>query len=393
MASREMPAVDLDAEHLLRTASAETGLEDFGDGSFLPALEMLVHSLSTEASLNAIGRHMQYQRILNSLKNRLRTELWFSRHPEIEDEVLAPPLVIVGMTRTGTTLLHRILASDTRFYAPLWYEVRNPAPYEDWRPLGQDQRIVEARAEVAALLEANPEIAAIHPMDPLGADEEILLLEHSFYSYVPTSFAHAPAYGDFVARADNTRAYQYLRRQLKFLQWQKKQRGEQALRWLLKAPHHLHFMSVLLTVFPGIQVLATHRDPVVSIPSTASFYYNLQLTGSEHADKHVVGREVLDVFARGTGHTLEARENAEAQFHDILFEQTVSEPERVVERIYEFIDLELTSEATAAMAKHRDANKRGDRPAHEYTLEEYGYTEAGIRERFARYCARFIRPV
>lgn len=388
-----MASQELDAEYLLETASAETGLDDFGDASFRPALARLVRSLNTEASLNAIGRYMQYQRILNSLKNRLRMERWFSRHPEIEDEVLAPPVVIVGMTRTGTTLLHRILASDTRFFAPLWYEVRNPAPYDDWEPFGKDQRIVEAQAEVAALLEANPEIAAIHPMDPLGADEEILLLEHSFYSYVPTSFAHAPGYGHFVAHADNTCAYEYLKRQLQFLQWQKRQRGEQAQRWLLKAPHHLHFMSTLLEVFPGIQVLATHRDPVVSIPSTASFYYNLQLTGSEQADKHKVGQEVLDVFARGTEHTLEARANVEAQFHDIRFEQTVSEPERVVERIYAFIDLELTPEASAAMSKHRDANKRSDRPAHEYTLEEYGYTKEAIRERFAQYCSRFIRPM
>ena len=386
----EIPEVELTVEGLLATAIQETGFTDFGCESFRAPFEILVKAFNTEANLNTLGRFMQYQRIINSLKNRLRMEQWIKQHPEILDEQLLPPTVIVGLTRTGTTMLHRILASDSRFYAPLWYEVRNPAPYFDWQPQGRDQRIVEAEADVAQLLKANPEIAAIHPMDPLGADEEILLLEHSFYSYVPNSFAHVPSYSEFVANADNTPAYQYLKRQLQFLQWQKKQRGETAERWLLKAPHHLHFMSTLLKVFPGIQVLATHRDPVVSIPSTASFYYNLWLTCDDDADKLTVASEVLDVFAGGTEHTLEARKNCEEQFFDAWFKDTVAKPFEVIQQMYDFIGMELTAEARAAMEQHRNENKRGDRPSHEYTLEEYGYTKAAIRDKFSAYCQRFI---
>ncbi|MCB1844868.1 MAG: sulfotransferase [Halioglobus sp.] len=388
---QSIPAVSLEADALLAAAREATGFSDFGCDSFRPAFEQLLTALNTEAELNPVGRLLQHQRILNSLNNRLRMEAWIARHPEILDESLLPPVVIVGLTRTGTTMLHRILASDSRFYAPLWYEVRNPAPYMQWQPdATTDQRIVEARAEVDALLASNPELAAIHPMDPTGADEEILLLEHSFYSYVPNSFAHVPSYGRFVADADNTPAYEYLKRQLKFLQWQKKQRGERAQRWLLKAPHHLHFMSTLLRVFPGIQVIATHRDPVVSIPSTASFYYNLWLTGNAQADKRVVAQEVLDVFASGTAHTLRARESREAQFCDIWFEDTVARPQSVIDTIYQFIDIPLTDEALAAMDEHRRNNQRADRPAHAYTLEEYGYTEADIRSRFSAYIDRFI---
>ena len=227
-------------------------------------------------------------------------------------------------------------------------------------------------------------------MDPTGADEEILLLEHSFYSYVPNSFAHVPSYGKFVAEQDNTPAYEYLKKQLQFLQWQKHLRGERAQRWLLKAPHHLHFMSTLLSVFEGIQVVSTHRDPLISIPSTASFYYNLWLTGNDQADKRTVAGEVIDVFASGTAHTLATRESHESQFCDIWFEDTVGKPQAVIEKIYAFINLELTTEANAAMERHRDENRREDRPTHAYTLEEYGYTDSGIRARFEAYCQRFI---
>ena len=387
-----IPSVDLSAEALLTAATDDTGLSDFGDESFRQPFEVLVKALNEEAELNAVGRFMQYERILNSLKNRLRMEEYLKRNPEILEEELLPPVVIVGMTRTGTTMLHRILASDSRFYAPLWYEVRNPAPYMDWDLEQKDQRITEAEAEVAAMLEANPEIASIHPMDPTGADEEILLLEHSFYSYVASSFAHVPTYSDFVARSDNTPAYEYLKRQLQFLQWQKKRRGQQAERWLMKAPHHLHFMDVLLKVFPDAMVIATHRDPVVTIPSTASFYYNLWILGNEKADKKVVAAEVADVFARGVKHTMNTREGNEQRFFDVWFKDTVSRPFEVFGEMYDFINMELTSEAKAAMEQYRDEHKRDDRPPHEYTLEEYGYTEQGINELFADYKRRFIAP-
>ena len=116
--ANHIPEVTLDCDVLLQEAKAQTQLSDFGCESFRPAFERLVRALNEEAELNAVGRYVQYQRILNSLKNRLRMEAWFEYHPEILDEELLPPVVIVGLTRTGTTMLHRILAADSRFHAP-----------------------------------------------------------------------------------------------------------------------------------------------------------------------------------------------------------------------------------------------------------------------------------
>lgn len=385
-----IPEVDLTVDTLLSEAIKAAGLDDFGDLFFMEALGVLVAALNDEAELNAVGRFMQYDRILNSLKNRLRMEEYLKRQPEILEQELLPAVVIVGLTRTGTTMLHRILASDSRFYAPLWYEVRNPAPYLDWDVSQKDQRISEAEAEVAMMLEANPELAAIHPMDPVGADEEVLLLEHNFYSLVPGSFANVPSYDRFVTESDNTAAYTYLRRQLLFLQWQKQQRGETAECWLLKAPQHLLFMDVLLKVFPQIKVIATHRDPVVTIPSTASFYYNLQLMGSDSADKLRVAESVSNIFSLGVQRLMKNREGRESSFLDVWFKDTATRPFEVIGDMYEFIGMELTAEARAAMERHRDEHKREDRPAHEYTLEEYGYTESGLSKQFEEYKRRFI---
>lgn len=385
-----LPEVTLDAPTLLGEAIEVTGLSDFGNDSFREPFEVLVQGLNEEANLNAVGRYLQYQRLLNTLKNRLRLEEYLRRFPEILAEEVLAPVVIVGLPRTGTTMLHRIMASDSRFFAPLWYEVRNPAPYLDWNIDKKDQRLTEAEAEVRAILEANPEIAAIHPMDPLGADEEILLLEHSFYSTVPNAFCHLPTYGEWLTNNDNTPGYNYLKTQLKFLQWQKKRRGQQAERWLLKTPHHLHHMGTLLKTFPDASIIQTHRDPVVTIPSICSFNYNLWITQTDHADKHQLASQWSGLFARGMRHTMAVREKLNDRFVDINFKDSVANPLETASRVYEFIHMPLTREAKAAMEKYREENKREDRPIHDYSLEEYGLTEKSIEEQFKDYRREFI---
>ena len=387
----QMPEVEFDSEKLLQQAQDETGLYDFGPEAFREPFEVLVNALDAEAKLNAVGRFVQYERVLNTLKNRLRLSEYLRRYPQILQEEIAAPVVIVGLPRTGTTMLHRVLASDSRFFAPLWYEVRNPAPFLDWDPQHKDQRLALAEDEVAALLKANPEIAAIHPMDPLGADEDILLLEHSFYSTVPNAFCNLPSYEDWLFSHDNQPGYDYLKLLLQSLQWQKKQSGKDSdnKRWLLKTPHHLHFIDCLLYTFPDAQIIQTHRDPVDTIPSICSFNYNLWITQCDQVSKELVGEQWSNLFANGLRHTMDLREQYIDQFIDISFRDNIKKPIEVAHQIYQFIGVPTTAEADLAMQTYRDENKRDLRPAHNYSLAEFGFTEAGIRLQFEEYCEKF----
>lgn len=391
MSEQEIPPVELTVDGLLQEAQKITGLDNFGDESFREPFEVLVKSLNDEAELNAVGRYTQYQRILNLLCNRLRTEAWIEKYPEILDEEVLAPVVIIGLQRTGSTMFHRVLASDSRFFAPLWYEVRNPAPYMDWDFSANDQRMSEAKAEVAAMLEANPELASIHPMDPLAADEDIMLLEHSFYSTVPDAFCNVPSYGQWNDTHDNTPGYEYLKRLLQFLQWQKKKQGQQAERWLLKTPHHLHHIATLLRVFPDAKIIQTHRDPLQTIPSAASMNYNLWIMCSDNPDATVVGSQWAAKYARGMLHTMETRKARPDAFIDVWYKDTVSNPMVPAQAVYDFIGMEFTKEAKAAMEKWRAENKREDRPSHEYTLEQFGFSEAGLKEQFAAYRTEYLR--
>lgn len=387
-----MAVDELSGDALLEAARRETGLDDFGDPSFREPMRRLFEALNGEARLNDAGRAYFAERIGNVLVTRLRAEDWFRRHPEILEEEIAAPLAIVGLPRTGTTMMHRTIASDHRMYAPLWYEVRNPAPLPGTDfSAGIDPRIAVAEAEVRALLETSPDLASIHPMDARGPDEDIMLLEQSFFSTVPESFAHLPQFGLWLEQQDQRPGYRYLKRLLQFLQWQKKQRGLEAERWVLKAPHHIHFPAVLFETFPDVKVLQTHRDPLQLMPSYGSMMYALIHPLSDAADKVAIARHWCDKWATGMTATLRFRDAGhDDRYLDMWYEDTVSRPLEEIQRLYDFVGVDLTPEARAEMERWRDMNRREARPTHQYTLEEYGFTEEGLKNTFREYRERYI---
>lgn len=389
-----MSGRSLDAVNLLDQAYRETGLSDFGDPSFREPLERLVGALNTEARLNEAGHAYFAERIRNILITRLRAEDWFARHPEILDEEIRAPLVIVGLPRTGTTMMHRTISADRRMYSPLWYEVRFPVPLPGTDfAAGVDPRIAVAEAEVKALLDASPELASIHPMDARGPDEEIMLLEQSFFSTVPESYAHMPQFGVWLEQQDQLPGYTYLRRLLQFLQWQKKRFGLKAERWILKTPHHLHFPAALFATFPDAQVLQTHRDPLQLMPSYASMIYALNHPFSDQVTKEEVGAHWCRKWAAGMRTTMHFRDAGhEARFLDMWYEDTVRNPLDEIQRLYRFVGIDLTDAARAEMERWREMNRRDARPAHQYTLEEYGFTEDALAADFHEYRERYILP-
>ncbi len=387
-----MKEMTLDPDELVQAARAVDGLVDFGDDSYREPLERMAWSLEHEADLNEVGRAVLCQRLVDILSTRLRVQDYLKRFPEIREEEIREPLVIAGLPRTGTTMLHRTIAADPRMFAPLWYEVRFPCPALDWDfTRAGDRRIPEAKAEMQAMVDANPELLSIHPMDALGPDEDIMLLEQSFYSFNTQAFAHIPAFDAWVEAQDHTPGYEYLKLLLQFLQWQKKKTGQQGQRWALKAPHHLHYMDLVFKVFPDAKVVQSHRDPVETIPSLTSLIFGVWVIYSDSADPVVAGEQWARKFANGMRKTMAVREQMPAdRFLDLWFKDTVSQPLVEIRKIYDFLGMELTPEAESEMNQWQEFNRRELRPPHDYTLEQYGFTEAGLREQFAQYRRRFI---
>ncbi|MBK7729904.1 MAG: sulfotransferase [Gammaproteobacteria bacterium] len=381
----------LQAEALLREASAASGLEDFGPDTFREPLRRLVHALNTEARLSADGLRAQHARLVGLLVNRLRVEEVYRLHPEIDSEEIAVAVCIVGLPRTGTTMLHKVLSSDTRFLFPRFHEVRHPVAPDSLRAGAPDDRIAQVEAELKWIVATSPELAAIHPLSSTGAEEEIGLIEHSFYSTSPEAFNYVPEFGRWLGAQDNRPGYSYLLRLLRLLQWQKRRAGEQVGPWLLKSPHHLHYLDLLLECFRDARIVLTHRDPVQTLPSYASMIVALNHLGCETVDPVAVGAYVLERFAASLERATAIRDQFPERFMDVAYRDCVNQPLEVLRRLYAAIGMPFTAAVEVAMESWLEENRRDKRAAHHYAAADYGYTDAGLAQSFAAYRQRFLQ--
>ncbi len=382
-----------DLATVLADAQRKESLTDWGPGEFECPLNVLLADYAG-AELNPIGTHILRSGIVHSLRMRLRAQEWMRRHPEILDERIVAPVVVVGMMRSGTTLLQRLLAADPRFFCAYGWEVVEVAPRLDQRFTGVDPRIAVSEAREAKSRELAPELFAIHPMYAREAEEEIVFLADAFLSHVPESGAHLPHYRSWLDDQDFTPAYAYLHRMLRFLQWQKRQRDSGGAapqrRWVLKSPAHLGYLDKLAAEFPDLHVVHMHRDPRTTIASGASLNATLHAMHADTVDPRRVGEQWLQRMGWTNDRAMAVRDALadDASVTDIAYDDAVADPIGQVARVYDAIGLPLTDEAEAAMRRWlAERPREAARPP--YGLGNYGLRPEQVDERFALYHKRF----
>jgi len=385
------PGDAFEEERLLRSARRVAGGDDFGPEPFLEPLRVLLDSLRS-APLNDLGTMILRGTLLRSLSQRLRTQQWCDAHPEILDERIDAPVVVVGMMRSGTTLLQRVLASDPRLACAYGWEVGEPAPRDGWDAGAPDPRIPDAEAREEQARVFATELFAIHPTYVHEAEEEIVFLADAFLSHIPEASCDVPRYRSWIDTQDFAPAYRWLRRMLQLLQWQKRQRGEARRPFVLKTPAHLGYLETLLAEFPDSHIVHTHRDPVDVIASGASLNATLWRTHCDTVDPHEVGRQWIERMGWSCDRAVAARMHIPAtQVTDVAFVDAVADPIGTAAAVLAAVDLDLTDDAVAAMEAWiaQDA-KRETLPVHRYSPADFGLGESQIRERFADYTARFL---
>ena len=377
----------INANEILDQAKSETGLSDLGEPLFFEGLNRLIDSINNEANLNEIGIQAQPIRIQGLLTNRLRFEEDLKKFPEILDQEIIAPIVIVGLPRTGSTMTHRLLASDPNHTAMLWWEGRYPALLPGEKRGDIEARMELGKAEVDAVVAASPEALDIHPWDYKGADEEILLLEHNFLSTVPESFMALPSYSEWIEEQDHTLAYEDLKKFIQYLQWQNP--GREKKRWVLKSPHHLGFIDKMISVFPDAKIIQTHRDPIKTVPSFCSMCANLFEPLTTNFDKVFIGKHWSNKLTRALNHCMNISEQHPDNFLDLEFLNMIKDPIDEMKKIYEFIGESFGEKTEVAMEAWREENKH-EMGAHKYSLEEYDLTESQINNNFAKYQQKYI---
>ena len=369
----------LSTDRLLEEAARQTGLTDFGEDGFREPLDILLGSLREEARLNELGVFTMHRDILRLLTNRLLTEKAFADDPSMNDTPVDRPLFILGFPRTGTTLLHNLLACDPNArWLRLW-EGLYPAPAP--RSLTDDPRIEQAEQWVADLEKFAPRSATAHKLVARGPEECLWLMEHTFADMIFGARAPIPGYAEWLMtqKADaDPRFYRYYRRQLQMLGAHCRGRH-----WVLKAPRHLSGLAGLLAVFPDARIVQTHRDPSAVLPSMCSLSESLQSPFTDGLDKHALGANSYRQLKWSAEQAREARAPANpAQFFDVHYKELVADPIGTARRIYDYHGYEYSGRFEANMKKWLDGNPRHKHGVHRYTLEEYGLDEGEIRRDF-----------
>jgi hypothetical protein len=372
----------LDEKTLLDKAVERTGLDDFGDTSFLEAFRVLLQAYETEAEFNFIGRVCVHSDTVRTLDNRLRLVADRRRHAAIAAEVIRRPLFITGLPRSGTTFLHALLAQDPDHRAPQVWEVMHPSPPPEAASYARDRRITTTARELKWIDILMPDFKTVHLIDARLPQECIAITNHDFRSYTFESMYHVPSYRAWHDVQDKRPEYEFHRHFLQHLQWR-----TPGKRWVLKAPSHLLALDGLLQVYPDAGIILTHRDPLKVLPSCASFTEVLRRAFSDCVDKVSLAQEVRQRWEEGAGLAVKYRQmpGVQKQFFDVRYPDLVRDPMSMVQRLYEHFNLGLTPAAEGAMQQFLRANPKNKGGVHRYSLEEFGLNPAEERRRFQFY--------
>lgn len=360
--------IKLEKDSLIKAARKNTGLHDLGKDFWDEPLERMIDSINKEARLHPVGRFISKKRIENLLSVRLRAEDWFKKHPEILEQPLYPVNVIIGLQRTGTTKLHRMLASDPNTRALLSWEAINPAPLNGDLKTGSE-RIKMAKISEKALKVMSPGFFAIHPVEHLAPEEDVLLLDVSFLSTTAEATTHVPSYSAWLEKTDQSMAYAYAVKLMKFLQWQRP-----AKQWVLKTPHHLEFLDLAEKYFEDVQFIWTHRNAKEAIPSFLSMVAYSRVLFSNKVDAH----EVAQHWVRKIGYMLERamefrerKENAK-KILDVSYLDLVNDSQLIMEQIYSSRGIEIKKELKQIFQNTERSNPKGKYGTHKYELSDFG---------------------
>ena len=381
--------VSLDLNTLLAEAQQRAGgLDDLGSGPFIDPLNRLLESLEKEAQLNTIGRIIAKERILGHTVNRLGYVEDRKRFPEIALETITKPVFIIGLPRTGTTILHDILAQDPSSRAPLTWETMFPSPPPEAATFHSDPRIAQCAATFPDIDALIPGFKAMHPMGATLSQECVTMMGETMCTPLFHNQFRVPSYQDWLdEEADLSHVYDFHRKQLQHLQ--SRHRRD---RWVLKTGAHMWGLEHLLAIYPDARIVFTHRDPVQSMTSYASLTSLVRSMGSDHVDRKKIAADWTQRLERVLMHAIGIRRDNEypdAIFYDMHFSDFVKDQYAVVENIYQALGLEMTSEAAGKMRAFIDDNPKGKHGVHQYTPEEYGVDPNRVRQVFSNYLERF----
>ena len=392
-ANRPFDADLVMAEALVRQGRTPGDRAALGDDDFVEPLTLFCHGLEHEADLTVMGRWMSRRMILRLLEVRIQLTDYLAADPGTLDEPINQPIFVIGAPRTGTTVMHGVLAQDPAHRAPEGWELLRPVPppHPDPDIRAADPRIPLAGAELVMPQTVASGMLSIHEYSGRMFKECLSAMSFEFRSEEMVSRTDVPTYQGWLDTADFRPAYRTYRRVLQVLQ-----RRMPTRRWVLKSPAHLQGLPALLEVFDDARFVITHRDPTAILPSVTSLIATMRWAHSDRVDFAAIGHHHLELYGRSLDNLIDLIDSGR-----LAPDRTAQVPHRLVSTdgvaaarlVYEQLGMELAPDVEAAMAARVAATPPGKHGEHRYQFEDLGLTRADVRARFARYIDRFDIPV
>jgi hypothetical protein len=380
-------AFPMQASSLKQQAAAAFGLAAFGDDPFAENFATFVAALNDDGVLSAAGRDLTEAEIQRLLCNRLEIRACLADRPAILNEAVDRPIFLMGLPRSGTTFLQNLFDHDDGLRLLRTWETLRPCPPPAADPGSVAPRIAAASAFLNQWRKDVENFDATHLIDVTGPDECALLLNIAFAEAGFQNYLKVPSYFDWLLDAgDLTPAYHFHRNVLQLLQFQAPPR-----RWVLKFPNHMLALAEIRAVHPDAIFIATHRDPVRTLASLCALTEKYRSARYDDCDRHALGREMLHFVGRHLDRFLAFRDGPGGNdgMIDVDYYRLVADPVTTVAEIYDRVGMEMSGPVRAQLAAWTEANPKGKRGAHAYSLTDYGLDFDAVNAAFELYRRRF----
>ncbi len=370
-------------EPLLEAALREAPAKEFRDTSFLPSLEKVLE-IPTRLDMSARGLAGMYANNIRFLVNRLRYEADLERHPEILDEDVSDPIVVLGLPRSGTTKLQRFLSADPNLQATPAYAMFNPAPFPGEQPGDPTPRVAWTQQMMAAVTNTGESYQVMHEFDAYMADESSFVPLANFDYVMQYITAPDPQFLEWARAVDRTSPLGWLKKMLQYLQWQ--DGGKRDRPWLLKNPGHTGEVAEMLQVFPNATFVISQRDLSATMGSSMRMMGEILQNSFETYDTGQMADELVDYWR----YELERYQQQLRELGGRLrlvkapYQRCVNDAISVAREVYALHGLPWTREGEAAMNQWEKENPRHKLGAYSYSLNDYGWSQEKVEQAFGQ---------
>lgn len=384
--------VPLDENSLINSAKTSTGLSDFGAEDWHEPFQVLIKSLKEDANLNLMGRIRTRSELIIFLQARLRIEDTYKKHPEIDEEEIIEPMIILGQGRSGTSALINLLSAHPENGVIKTWEAMLPCPPPEKETYLTDPRIEQGDKLIQQWNRVTPTLEAIHEFNGEIPTECIQLMAINFTSPAwLNSLGPIPGYNAYMHGRSMVPGIQYHKRILKLLQWKNPRK-----RWVLKSPNDIDYFPDVVEVYPDAKFIWPHRDPVKALASGVGLIGTIQWGRTDHpfaggSFDYVMQAEPASQRLNQAIDWLEGGLLAENQLCNVLYQDFIKDQIATIKKIYETFEIPLSDEGLAALDKYVADNPRSHRPAHKYSIGS-GDQVQYERDAFKRYQEYFNVP-